>query len=98
MSYRIAQGMGATGGDVSIDAKNEDKQDMSFWRLFRFAKWYELLAIVFALFCAALCAASKPVILIIYGEFTTLLIDRALTRGEVSSTKLLHLLGGAEVM
>lgn len=83
--------------DVEVP-ESDEKKDVSFFRLFRFAKCWELSFLFFALLMAALNAATKPVILIIYGEFTTLLIDRALTRGEVSSTKLLHLLGGAENM
>lgn len=84
-------------GEVkSVD--NEDRQDVSFFNLFRFAKWWELVLIFVAVFFAAVSATCMPLIIITYGEFTTLLVDRSLTRGEVSSTKLLHFFGGAEVM
>lgn len=84
--------------EPSKDQQSEDRQDVSFFRLFRFAKWWELLLISFAVLFSAASAACMPMIIITYGEFTTLLVDRALTRGEVSSTTLLHVFGGAEVV
>lgn len=84
---------------INGDALDEsERQDVKFLQLFRFAKWWEVLLTGIALFFAAVSATSMPLIIIIYGEFTTLLVDRALTRGEVSSTKMLHFFGGAEVM
>lgn len=82
-------------GDEMEESEN---QEVKFLQLFRFAKWWEVLLIGFAMFFAAVSATCMPLIIIIYGEFTTLLVDRALTRGEVSSTKMLHFFGGAEVM
>lgn len=76
----------------------ENKKDVTFLQLFRFAKWWELILIFTAIFFAAVSATCMPLIIIVYGEFTTLLVDRSLTRGEVSDTKLLHFFGGAEVM
>lgn len=76
----------------------ELNQNVSFLNLFRFAKWWELLLILIAVIFAIVSAACMPMIIITYGEFTTLLVDRALTRGVVSSTTMLHLFGGAEVM
>lgn len=90
--------MGGSKEEKKKIDSSEEKQDVSFFSLFRFAKWWELLCLCLGLICAAICAGCKPLILIIYGEFTTLLIDRALTKGEVSSTTLLYLFGGAEVM
>lgn len=91
--------MGATEVvDPSKEGSDSDRQDVSFFRLFRFAKWWELMLIVFAVLFAGVSAACMPMIIITYGEFTTLLVDRALTRGVVSSTKLLHIFGGAKVV
>lgn len=91
--------MGANDvAEVKNGSACEDRQDVSFFRLFRFAKWWELLLIFFAVIFAGISAACMPMIIITYGEFTTLLVDRSLTRGVVSSTKLLHLFGGAQVV
>lgn len=39
-----------------------------------------------------------PLIIIIYGEFTTLLVDRAYSIGTSSDTVMLHLFGGGRVL
>lgn len=84
--------------DTKANQLVDERQDVSFFQLFRFAKWWELVLIFFAVIFAAASAACMPLIIITYGEFTTLLVDRALTRGEVSSTTLLEVFGGGRVV
>ena len=87
--------MGAT---EVVEKEQDERPAVSFFQLFRFAKWFELVLVGIAVFFAGVSAACMPMIIITYGEFTTLLVDRALTRGEVSSTKLLHFFDGARVV
>lgn len=80
------------------DSKNEICRDVSFFRLFRFAKWWEWGLILLAIVFATGYAACLPLILIAYGEFTTLLVERTMTRGIVTSTPLLQVVGGGQVV
>lgn len=90
--------MGATEFVEEKHGSSEDHLHVGFFRLFRFANWWELLLIFLAVIFAGISAASMPLILVAYGEVTALFIERSLTRGVVSSTKLLELFGGARIM
>lgn len=86
------------GKEVSKSENKEKPKDLGFFQLFRFATWWELFLIFLGVVFATGLAGCWPLILIAYGEFTTLLVERTLTRGEVTSTPFLQLVGGGESM
>lgn len=86
------------GDEKPVEAAKGDKIDVTFLGLFRFATWWEIMFCFLALLFAGASAACMPMIIITFGEFTTLLIERAYSRGVVSPTKMLHFFGGAETM
>lgn len=45
---------------------------------------------------AALASAGMPYSIVIYGEFSSLLVDRTVGIGTSSSTLILHLFGGGK--
>lgn len=95
--------MGATDKDLAnqdqpVDDGQSSTTGISFFELFRFAKSWELLLIVAALVVAFLGSFCWPLILIAYGEFAALLVERSLTRGEVTGAPLLELVGGGQFM
>lgn len=89
--------MGAVVEESSVKPEQLN-EDVGYFQLFRFAKWSEVLLILLAVIFAAGSAGCWPLILIAYGEFTALLVDRTLTRGEVYGAPLLNLVGGGQSM
>lgn len=90
--------MDRTDQAVTKEEKSESYPNVGFFHLFRFANCGELVWIMFAILCATLSAGCWPLILIAYGEFSTLLVERSMTFGVVSNTPLLDLVGGGHVM
>jgi hypothetical protein len=39
-----------------------------------------------------------PIVIILYGEFTTLLVDRAVENSTSTATSILHIFGGGRVL
>lgn len=48
--------------------------------------------------CTLLKAINMPVWFIVYGEFTTLLVDRTLGYGSSSNTIILPIFGGGKIL
>lgn len=48
--------------------------------------------------CTFVKALGIPVFLIVFGEFTTLLVDRTLGYGTSSATVVLHIFGGGKIL
>lgn len=71
---------------------------VSFHRLFRFATWPEYAGIIFGIFLAILSAFFMPLGVIVYGEFTTILVDRATRTGTSTETIVLSFFGGGKIL
>lgn len=71
---------------------------------FQFATKFELFLIFMGVILSCLNAFSLPLVIIIYGEFTTLLVERNYvpldnsTSATTSQTYLLNLFGGGKEM
>ncbi|XP_026751767.1 multidrug resistance protein homolog 49-like isoform X2 [Galleria mellonella] len=71
---------------------------VSWFKLFRFAKTWELLLLFVGLILASLNGLFVPLGVIIYGEFTALLIDRTVMTGTSSPTLTISLFGGGRIL
>lgn len=50
------------------------------------------------IFCASIASLGLPYGLILYGEFTTILVDRALPQATSTNTNILKIFGGGKVL
>uniref|UniRef100_A0A1B0D3W1 ABC-type xenobiotic transporter n=1 Tax=Phlebotomus papatasi TaxID=29031 RepID=A0A1B0D3W1_PHLPP len=106
-SHLDLQNLGQLVSVSQTVVRNEDTPTMgvetngnrvSYFRLFRFATKWELLLIFLATILAAISAATMPMIIVIFGEFSTILIERKFSVGNSSETFLLWVFGGGKVL
>ncbi|KAL4713463.1 hypothetical protein ACJJTC_010448 [Scirpophaga incertulas] len=71
---------------------------VSWCSLFRFAKKWELLVLAIGVVLASLNGLFVPVGVIIYGEFTALLIDRTVKTGRSMPTIAISMFGGGRIL
>ncbi|XP_072945637.1 multidrug resistance protein homolog 49 [Epargyreus clarus] len=71
---------------------------VSWFRLFRFAKPWEYLMLFLGVVLATLNGLFVPVGVIVYGEFTSLLIDRTVMTGTSSETLTIAWFGGGRIL
>lgn len=71
---------------------------VSYWKLFRFATKYEKFLVFVAILCASIASLGLPYGMILYGEFTTILVDREIRQGTSTRTNILKLFGGGRVL
>lgn len=74
----------------------EDTKPISFYRLFSFSTTFELFLLFIGLVMSAVKALTLPAVVIIYSEFTAMLVDRTLRIGTSSETYALPLFGGGK--
>lgn len=86
----------SSGFEQPVAAGLEDTKPISFHRLFRFSTNGELFLLFIGLLMSALKALTLPAIVIIYSEFTAMLVDRTLRIGTSSETYALPLFGGGK--
>ncbi|XP_022121081.2 multidrug resistance protein homolog 49-like isoform X2 [Pieris rapae] len=73
---------------------NQQAAPSSWWNLFRFAKPWELLVLLLGLILATFNGLMVPVGVIVYGEFTSLLIDRTVMTGTSTPVLCIGWFGG----
>ncbi|XP_075169480.1 multi drug resistance 49 [Haematobia irritans] len=78
--------------------KKEKPAGISFLQLFRYSTVGERCLIAFGILFASLASTGMPYSIVIYGEFTSLLVDRTLGIGTSSSTLFLRLFGGGRIL
>ena len=71
---------------------------VSYWKLFRFATRYEVFSIILAIAFASIASIGLPYGMILYGEFTTLLVDREIREGTSTKTNILKIFGGGRII
>ncbi|XP_055605924.1 multidrug resistance protein homolog 49 [Uranotaenia lowii] len=71
---------------------------VSYFKLFRFATWGEITATILGVILASFASLGLPYGVILYGEFTTLLVDRTIAIGKSTDTSILSLFGGGKVL
>lgn len=71
---------------------------VSYWKLFRFATRFEVFLVFVAVICASIASLGLPYGMILYGEFTTILVDREIGKGTSTKTNILSIFGGGRVL
>ncbi|XP_055855395.1 multidrug resistance protein homolog 49 [Episyrphus balteatus] len=80
------------------DASKEKAESVSYFSLYRYSTIGERLLMMFGVVLAALGSIGVPYSVVIYGEFTSLLIDRTTGFGTSSPTFILNIFGGGKVL
>ena len=78
--------------------KKASPPPISFWKLFRFATRFEIFLVFVGIFCATVASLGLPYGMILYGEFTTILVDREIREGTSTRTNILRIFGGGRVL
>ncbi|XP_053662554.1 multidrug resistance protein homolog 49 [Anopheles marshallii] len=78
--------------------KEPISQSVSYFKLFRFATWGEIFATLLGILLASMASLGLPYGVILYGEFTTLLVDRTIGIGKSTDTAILSIFGGGKVL
>ncbi|XP_030385210.1 multidrug resistance protein homolog 65 isoform X2 [Scaptodrosophila lebanonensis] len=84
--------------ETPIAAGLEPTPPTSFWQLFRFSTYMELLWLFFGFIMCCIKALTLPAIVIVYSEFTAMLVDRAMQIGTSSKVHALPLFGGGKIL
>uniref|UniRef100_A0A182J704 ABC-type xenobiotic transporter n=1 Tax=Anopheles atroparvus TaxID=41427 RepID=A0A182J704_ANOAO len=79
-------------------AKEANSQAVSYFKLFRFATCGEVCATLLGILLASMASLGLPYGVILYGEFTTLLVDRTIGIGKSTDTAILSIFGGGKVL
>lgn len=53
---------------------------------------------ILGIFCASVASLGLPYGMILYGEFTTILVDRKIASGTSTKTNILSIFGGGEIL
>lgn len=86
--------------------ENNDKTRFFFIELllfcisfqFRYATTWDIILMCTGAACTFIRALGMPGFFVVYGEFTTLLVDRTLGYGTSSTTNILPLFGGGKIL
>ncbi|RVE52406.1 hypothetical protein evm_002800 [Chilo suppressalis] len=85
-------------GSVFVhDAEEEERNQaaaVSWCHLLRFAKPWEIVILIVGVIMASLNGLFVPIGVIVYGEFTSLLIDRTVMNGTSTPTLTISMFGG----
>ncbi|XP_058456656.1 multidrug resistance protein homolog 49 [Malaya genurostris] len=71
---------------------------VSYFKLFRFATWGEISTTILGVLLASFASLGLPYGVILYGEFTTLLVDRTIGIGKSTDTAILSMFGGGQIL
>lgn len=93
-SVTTTRSSSSSGFEQPVAEGLEDTKPISFYRLFQFSTNGELCLLFIGLLMSAVKALTLPAIVIIYSEFTAMLVDRTLRIGTSSETYALPLFGG----
>lgn len=83
---------------ITDDADDDDLKPVPYFQLFRYAEPIERLMVAVGLIFGFFTSVGLPGIIILYGEFTTLLVDRNMENITSSPTFLLQLFGGGRIL
>ncbi|XP_055326893.1 multidrug resistance protein homolog 65-like [Sitodiplosis mosellana] len=78
--------------------EEDDSKTLSFLTLYRFASRYDLILLSTGIFFTLIKACSWPFLIVIYGEFTSLLVDRTYGIGRSTPTLFLKWFGGGKIL
>ncbi|XP_041969859.1 multidrug resistance protein homolog 49 [Aricia agestis] len=77
---------------------NRQPPSVSWFKLYRFAKPWEFVLLFAGVIFASLNGLFVPIGVIIYGEFTSLLIDRTVMNGTSTPTLTIAMFGGGRIL
>ncbi|XP_063831950.1 multidrug resistance protein homolog 49 [Ostrinia nubilalis] len=80
------------------DELQNNSPPSSWFKLFRFAKPCELFMLFIGVLMASLNGLFVPIGVIVYGEFTSLLIDRTVMTGTSTQTITISMFGGGRIL
>ncbi|XP_002061354.3 multidrug resistance protein homolog 49 [Drosophila willistoni] len=80
---------------TAIGQKEPDKK-YNYLNLYRYSTCFERFMMILSMIIAMVASAFIPYFMIIYGEFTSVLVDRTVAEGTSSPTILLPLFGGGK--
>ncbi|XP_039305776.1 multidrug resistance protein homolog 49 isoform X2 [Solenopsis invicta] len=90
------------------ETKEEEEEDkpvseprlepVPYYKLFRFATWGELLLVALGLILGGCVGLGIPCIIIQYGEFSTMLLDRNRKNDTTTPTTILPWFGGGKIL
>jgi len=78
--------------------KKEPSISIPYWKLFRFATRFEVFLVVVGVLFASIASLGLPYGMILYGEFTTILVDREIRTGTSTRTNILSKFGGGRIL
>lgn len=84
--------------DVPMAEGLEPTKPISFWRLFRFSTPCEIFLLFIGFIMSAIKALTLPAVVIIYSEFTAMLVDRSYRNGTSSKTYALPIFNGGKTL
>ncbi|KAH8372084.1 hypothetical protein KR093_010043 [Drosophila rubida] len=83
-------------GDFQVQKPTEVERKYTYFDLFRYSTLGERFLLALSMIVATLASVFIPYFILIYGEFTSLLIDRTVGVGSSSPTFILALFGGGQ--
>ena len=93
---REESSMSKSSMDQPIAEGLEPTKPVTFWRLYRFSTPLETFLLFIGFIMSAIKALTLPAVVIIYSEFTAMLVDRTYRNGTSSDTYALPLFGGGK--
>ncbi|XP_060651912.1 multidrug resistance protein homolog 65 [Drosophila nasuta] len=84
--------------EAPIAAGLEPTAPISFLQLFRFSTYLEIFWLFIGFIMCCIKAVTLPAVVIVYSEFTAMLVDRAKKFGTSSTVHALPLLGGGKIL
>lgn len=82
--------------EVPIATGLEPTKPVSFWTLYRFSTPCEIFWLFIGFVMSTIKALTMPAVIIVYSEFTAMLVDRSLRIGTSSKTYALPIFGGGK--
>lgn len=67
-------------------------------RQYRYATTWDIILIIIGCVFTIVKSMSMPAMFIVFGEFTTLMVDRSLGNSTTSTSYLMHIFGGGKVL
>lgn len=84
--------------DMPMAEGLEPTKPVGFFTLFRFSTKCEIFLLFIGFIMSAIKALTLPAVVIIYSEFTAMLVDRTYRIGTSSKTYALPLFGGGKTL
>lgn len=90
--------LGRISQSLIPNISEESANSVPFYKLYRYATCLEQVAVFSAVLFGILMGCCVPTATILYGEFTTLLIDRVVQVGQSTPTFMLNWFGGGQIL